>query len=152
MLAMNEGLAYVNQEKPLKYKVALLINNSSFGGYFLALALASYGADVALVIEAENIEEAKETKKSIQAMGRRCLILIREEFSKVTFSQEVVHRTIAELGSLDIFIDHSFLSTQNLFPNNQGDTRQMVNKKAHLSATIDTIAAVLDHMVNNENE
>ena len=152
MLAMNEDedMVYVNEEGPLKHKVALLINNHLFGGYFLALALASYGADIAFVVEAENIEKAKETKDYIEAMGRRCLITYREEFSEATFSQEVIQRTIAEFGRLDIFIDHSFLSTQKPFQENQGNPEQLADKKAHLSATLDTLAAVLNHIVQND--
>jgi hypothetical protein len=147
---MNEDMAYVNKGEPLNHKVALLINNHHFGGYFLALSLASYGADVALVVKAENMEEAKETKKYIEAMGRRCLIIRREELSEATFSKEVVNRTIAEFGRLDIFIDHSVLSSQKSFQGNQGDPMQLANKKAHFSATLDTLATVLNHIVNNK--
>ena len=91
---------------PLENKVALLLNATGAGGSSLAVSLAKNGADIAVVCRQSEGSRAEETKKLIEAEGQSCLI-IPAETNDISFSKEVVRRTIDELGRPDIFIDYS---------------------------------------------
>jgi enoyl-[acyl-carrier-protein] reductase (NADH) len=92
--------------KPMKGKVALLIQDTRSSGWSLAVSLARLGADVALVCQDANAEQARDTEKRIEAEGQQCLIVPVHALNRVS-SQEVVRQTIAMFGGLDLFIDYS---------------------------------------------
>lgn len=152
LLVMDENTSSEYMAEILENKVALLINIDGNSGLSLATALASRGADVALVIYSENIEQTTKVKKQIEMMGRRCLIIRQEENGNASFSREVVRRTLEEYGRFDIFIDHSYLPERKLPRENQTGAAQQTDAsyRTQFSATIDTMAIVLNHMVPNE--
>jgi NAD(P)-dependent dehydrogenase (short-subunit alcohol dehydrogenase family) len=86
----------------LRDKVALIIDGTN--GRSLALSLARYGADIAIVFRRAHARQVQMTKKLIETEGRRCLIIPAQSFD-AAFSKEVVKRTVDALGRLDIFID-----------------------------------------------
>ena len=92
-------------EATLEDKVAMLYDGSNEDGRFLALSLASRGADIALVCRKGTIEHARETKRLVEAEGRRCLIVPLQE-GKI-LSRDLIRKTTSALGRLDIFIDNS---------------------------------------------
>jgi hypothetical protein len=92
-------------ETTLENKVAMLYDGSNEDGRFLAISLASRGADIAIVCRKDTIDHARETKRLVEAEGRRCLIVPLEE-DKV-LSKELIRKTTSTLGRLDIFIDSS---------------------------------------------
>ncbi len=149
---MSENTPSISMAQTLEDKVALLINIGDKGGLSLALSLAGYGADIALVVHSKNAEQTQETKKQIERMGRRCLIIYQEGNSNATFSQEVVRRTLDNYGRLDIFIDQSHLPEQKLPRKNQTGSAQLTGTdyRDRFSAKIDTMAAILNHMVPEE--
>jgi hypothetical protein len=149
---MSENTPSLSMAQTLEDKVALLINVGDKSGLSLALSLAGYGADIALVIHSDNAEQTQEAKKQIEMMGRRCLIICREGNSDATFSREVVRRTLDNYGRLDIFIDHSYLSDQKPPPKNQTGSAQLTGTdyRDRFSAKIDTMAPILNHMVPDE--
>jgi NAD(P)-dependent dehydrogenase (short-subunit alcohol dehydrogenase family) len=89
----------------LENKVAMLYDGSNEDGRFLAVSLASRGADIALVYRKGHLEHARETKRLVEAEGRRCLIVPLHE-GKV-LSRDLIQQTTSTLGRLDIFIDSS---------------------------------------------
>jgi NAD(P)-dependent dehydrogenase (short-subunit alcohol dehydrogenase family) len=96
--------SYQGSEK-LKGKIALITGGDSGIGRAVAVHFAREGADVAIVYLNED-QDAKDTKKMIEAEGRRCLLLpgdLREE----QFCKDIVQRTVGELGGLNILVNNA---------------------------------------------
>ena len=90
----------------LEGKRALITGGDSGIGRAVALAYAREGADVAIVYLPEEESDAQETKRVVEASGKRCLTLpgdLREE----SFCAEVVQRTVSELGGLDVLVSNA---------------------------------------------
>jgi 2-deoxy-D-gluconate 3-dehydrogenase len=71
-------------------------------GQGIAIGLAEAGADVALV----DIIDMTETKQAIEALGRSC-IAITADLSNKDCVEEIISRTSAELGSVDILFNNA---------------------------------------------
>ncbi|HYE28424.1 MAG TPA: 2-dehydro-3-deoxy-D-gluconate 5-dehydrogenase KduD [Allosphingosinicella sp.] len=83
-------------------RVAVVTGANSGIGQGIAVALAEAGADVALV----GRSSADETAERVRAAGRRAA-LIGADLSTIAPVQEVVDRTLAELGGLDILVNNA---------------------------------------------
>ena len=86
----------------LSGRVAIVTGANTGIGRALAAALAQAGADVALV----GRTPAQETAEDVRAAGRRAAI-IGADLSTIEPVQEVVDRTVAELGGLDILVNNA---------------------------------------------
>jgi 2-deoxy-D-gluconate 3-dehydrogenase len=86
----------------LSGRVAVVTGANTGIGQGLAIALAEAGADVALV----GRSPADETAERVRAAGRRAAI-IGADLSTIAPVQEVVDRTIGELGGLDILVNNA---------------------------------------------
>lgn len=86
----------------LSGKTAIVTGANTGIGQGIALALAQAGADVALV----GRSSADETAEKIRALGRKAA-LIRADLSTIEPVQEVVDRTLSELGGLDILVNNA---------------------------------------------
>ncbi|MFZ1024978.1 MAG: SDR family oxidoreductase [Limnoraphis robusta] len=89
----------------LQDKVALITGGDSGIGRSVAVYYAKEGADVAIVYLNET-DDAKETKKAVEAQGRRCL-LIEGDIRNESFCQEAVKKTVDEFGKLDILVNNA---------------------------------------------
>ncbi|MBE9179666.1 SDR family oxidoreductase [Oculatella sp. LEGE 06141] len=89
----------------LQGKVALITGGDSGIGRSVAVLYAKEGADVAIVYLNEH-EDAKETKRLVEAEGRRCLA-IAGDIKGEKFCQDAVQQTVKELGKLDILINNA---------------------------------------------
>ena len=90
----------------LEGRRALITGGDSGIGRAVALAFAREGADVAIVYLPDEEEDAQETVRLAEDAGRRALTLpgdIRDE----AFCSEVVERTVAELGGLDVLVNNA---------------------------------------------
>lgn len=96
--------SYKGSEK-LKGKVALITGGDSGIGRAVSVLYAKEGADVAISYLDEH-EDAKKTKAEVESHGRKC-ILIPGDISNETFCQEVVQKTVDELGKLDILVSNA---------------------------------------------
>jgi NAD(P)-dependent dehydrogenase (short-subunit alcohol dehydrogenase family) len=85
--------------------VALITGGDSGIGRAVAVLYAREGADVAIVYLSED-EDAEETRRAIEAEGRRAL-LIPGDVTDPDFCREAVEVTIAELGKLDILVNNA---------------------------------------------
>jgi 2-deoxy-D-gluconate 3-dehydrogenase len=83
-------------------RVAVVTGANTGIGQGLAVALAQAGADVALV----GRTPADETAVSVRALGRRAAI-VGADLSTIAPVQDVVERTVGELGSLDILVNNA---------------------------------------------
>jgi len=89
----------------LEGKVALITGGDSGIGRAVAICYAKEGADVAIVYLNEQ-EDAQETKRLVEAEGRRCLT-IAGDIGDESFCQQVVQQTVKELGHLDILVNNA---------------------------------------------
>jgi 2-dehydro-3-deoxy-D-gluconate 5-dehydrogenase len=83
-------------------RVAVVTGGNTGIGQGLAIALAEAGADVALV----GRTPAEETAERVRAVGTRAE-LIQADLSTIAPVNEVVARTVAELGTLDILVNNA---------------------------------------------
>jgi 2-deoxy-D-gluconate 3-dehydrogenase len=83
-------------------RVAIVTGANTGIGQGLAIALAEAGADVALV----GRTPAQETAQKVRSAGRRAAI-VGADLSTIAPLQEVVDRTVQELGGLDILVNNA---------------------------------------------
>jgi NAD(P)-dependent dehydrogenase (short-subunit alcohol dehydrogenase family) len=89
----------------LEGKAALITGGDSGIGRAVALAFASEGCDVAIVYLNEH-GDAEETKRGVEAWGRRCIALAGDVGTE-HFCVEAVERAARELGRLDILVNNA---------------------------------------------
>jgi NAD(P)-dependent dehydrogenase (short-subunit alcohol dehydrogenase family) len=70
-----------------------------------ALALASAGADIALIARSNKLTE--DLGREIRSLGRRALVL-QGSITETDFCNEVATRTRAEFGGVDILVNNAF--------------------------------------------
>jgi NAD(P)-dependent dehydrogenase (short-subunit alcohol dehydrogenase family) len=90
----------------LKDKRALITGGDSGIGRAVAVLFAREGADVAInYLEAEQ-SDAEETKRAVEAEGRRC-VLLPGDLADETFCRELVARARKQLGGIDILVSNA---------------------------------------------
>jgi len=67
---------------------------------------AREGADVAIVYLKEEQEDAEETRRAVEAEGRRCLLLAGDVTS-AAFCTRAVERTVKAFGRLDVLVNNA---------------------------------------------
>ncbi|WP_375457056.1 SDR family oxidoreductase [uncultured Methylobacterium sp.] len=93
-------------------RVALITGGDSGIGRAVAIAYAREGADVAIAYLPVEQPDAEETARWIEAAGRRALLLpgdLRDE----AYCRDLVARTVAELGGLDVLVNNAAAQTVN---------------------------------------
>ncbi|AIZ64917.1 short-chain dehydrogenase [Hymenobacter sp. DG25B] len=89
----------------LRDKVALVTGADSGIGRAVAVAFAMEGAHVAVLYN-ENIQDAEETKRLIEAQDRQCLLL-QLDVRDPEQCRQAVRRTRKELGGLNILVNNA---------------------------------------------
>jgi NAD(P)-dependent dehydrogenase (short-subunit alcohol dehydrogenase family) len=89
----------------LQGKVALITGGDSGIGKAVAIFYAKEGADVAIMYKSEQ-KDAEETKRLVEAEGRRCLT-IAGDIGDEQFDQQAVQQVVKELGHLDILVNNA---------------------------------------------
>jgi NAD(P)-dependent dehydrogenase (short-subunit alcohol dehydrogenase family) len=89
----------------LEGRVALISGGDSGIGRAVAIFFAREGADVAVVYLDEH-EDAAETRRLVEAEGRRCLTMAGDVGDE-SFCREAVARTVGELGRLDVLVNNA---------------------------------------------
>ncbi len=95
----------ISQDGKLKGKTAVVTGGDSGIGKATALLFAKEGADVVIPYLSET-SDAKDTKKEIEALGRRC-VLIKGDLGKENHCKKVIAKTISEFGKLDILVNNA---------------------------------------------
>lgn len=86
-------------------KKAIITGGDSGIGKAVALLFAKEGADVAIVYLDEH-KDADETKRLIEAKGRKCL-LYAGDIGNEDFCSDVVQKIQSEFGTLDILVNNA---------------------------------------------
>jgi NAD(P)-dependent dehydrogenase (short-subunit alcohol dehydrogenase family) len=89
----------------LEGQVAIVTGADSGIGRAVAVLFAREGADVAVMYLNEH-EDAAETKRCIEAEGRRC-VTIPGDVKDAAFCKEAVDKVVAEFGRLDVLVNNA---------------------------------------------
>jgi NAD(P)-dependent dehydrogenase (short-subunit alcohol dehydrogenase family) len=89
----------------LEGKVAIVTGGDSGIGRAVAVLFAREGADVAIIYLNEH-EDAEETKRHIEAEGRRC-ITIAGDVKSFEFCQQSVDSVVQQFGKLDVLVNNA---------------------------------------------
>ncbi len=109
----------------LEGKVAIVTGASRGLGKALALALAGAGANVA--VAARTREAIEEVASTVQALGRRS-VAIPTDVSDYGAVEEMVSRTIAELGRIDILVNNSgIIKVEPILETSEEDWRRVLD-------------------------
>lgn len=86
-------------------KVALITGGDSGIGRAVAIGFAKEGADVAFAYLDEH-DDAKETRRLIEAEGRRALA-IPGDIGKSDFARELVRQVVGAFGRIDVLVNNA---------------------------------------------
>jgi len=89
----------------LEGRKAIVTGGDSGIGRAVAIGFAKEGADIAIVYLEES-DDAQETKRLVEAEGRRCLTF-KGDVGKEAFCREVVARAVESLGGLDVLVNNA---------------------------------------------
>jgi NAD(P)-dependent dehydrogenase (short-subunit alcohol dehydrogenase family) len=102
---------YVGTGK-LKGKVALITGGDSGIGRAVAVHYAREGADVAIAYTPQEEDDARETKRLIEAEGRACLLLAGD-LRNPAFCDQIVEDTVRRFGKLNILVNNAAQQLQH---------------------------------------
>jgi NAD(P)-dependent dehydrogenase (short-subunit alcohol dehydrogenase family) len=89
----------------LEGMTAIVTGADSGIGRAVAVLFAREGADVAVMYLNEH-EDAEETRRCIEAEGRRC-VTIAGDVKDAAFCQDAVEKVVAEFGRLDVLVNNA---------------------------------------------
>ncbi|WP_280437028.1 SDR family oxidoreductase [Nocardia carnea] len=90
----------------LRDKIALITGGDSGIGRAVAVLYAREGADIAIGYLPEEQSDAEQTRRAVEAEGRRCLLL-PGDLAEASFCYDIVERTVRELGGLNILVNNA---------------------------------------------
>ncbi len=90
----------------LEGKVALITGGDSGIGRAVAFLYAREGADVAINYLPEEEPDATEVKRSIEALGRKCLLL-PGDLTRSNVCAQMVEKTVREFERLDVLVSNA---------------------------------------------
>ena len=90
----------------LQGKAALITGGDSGIGRAVAVMFAREGADVAITALPAEKRDSDETRKAVESLQRRCLV-IEGDVTDPNFCRDAVERAVYELGRLDILVSNA---------------------------------------------
>lgn len=128
----------------LRGKVALVTGGDSGIGRAVCAAFAKEGADVALAYLSED-DDAEHTAGVVREQGRRAVTL-RGDLGEATHCVEVVERTVAELGRLDIVVNNIATQEPVDAPEEIDDERWLRTFEVNIHSFFRVTRAALAHL------
>src|SRR5512145_680461 len=102
------------QYKPagkLEGKVALITGGDSGIGRAVAFLYAREGADIAINYLPAEESDAADVRRSVEALGRRCLTL-PADLTRPSTCGQIVEKTVKEFGRVDILVSNAAYQTR----------------------------------------
>jgi len=129
----------------LAQKVALITGGDSGIGRAVAVMYAREGADVVIAYLPEEQSDAEETKRHVEAAGRRCE-LMPGDLTDAAYCDALVERTVKNFGKLDILVSNA--AHQNRKPSLEDVTDEEFDRtfKTNIYAYFRLARAALRHM------
>ncbi|NLD54106.1 MAG: SDR family oxidoreductase [Burkholderiaceae bacterium] len=90
----------------LEGKAALVTGGDSGIGRAVAVMYAREGADVAIAYLPEEQSDAEETRRHVEAAGRRCELL-PGDLTDAAYCDALVERTVAAFGRIDVLVSNA---------------------------------------------
>src|SRR5438445_20117 len=129
----------------LEGKAALITGGDSGIGRAVAVLYAREGADVAISSLPAERRDAAETRQTIEREGRKCLV-IEGDLTDAEFCVDVVERTVAELGQLDILVSNAAHQNRKESPEDVTDEEFDRTFKTNVYAYFRLVKAALPHL------
>jgi NAD(P)-dependent dehydrogenase (short-subunit alcohol dehydrogenase family) len=126
-------------------KVALITGGDSGIGRAVAFLYAREGADVAINFLPEEESDAAEVKRSVEALGRRCLTL-PGDLTRPNLCSQIVERTVKEFGRLDILVSNAAYQTRKESVADVADEEMDRTFKTNVYAYVRLVKAALPHL------
>ncbi|MDB6126705.1 MAG: short-chain dehydrogenase [Verrucomicrobia bacterium] len=129
----------------LEGKVALITGGDSGIGRAVACLYAREGADIAIVYLPREQRDADATRRTIEALGRRCLLL-PSDITELSACQEAVTRTVKELGQLDILVSNAAHQVRSEKLEDVSEAQFDLTYKTNIYAYYRLVKAALPHL------
>jgi NAD(P)-dependent dehydrogenase (short-subunit alcohol dehydrogenase family) len=129
----------------LEGKAALITGGDSGIGRAVAVLFAREGADVAINYLPQEQSDAEETRAAVEKEGRRC-VLLPGDLTDAQFCQELVDKTVAMLGKLDILVSNAAHQTRKETLADLTDEELAATFETNVYACIRLARAALEHM------
>ncbi|WEF35046.1 SDR family oxidoreductase [Pseudoduganella chitinolytica] len=124
---------------------AIVTGGDSGIGRAVAVLYAREGADVALVYLADEQEDAVETKRCIEAEGRRC-ILLPGDVRDAQFCKRAVEETLQAFGKVDILVNNAAFQEHADSLEDLTEERFDLTMKTNIYGYFHMAKAVLPHL------
>ncbi|QHS56886.1 SDR family oxidoreductase [Mucilaginibacter sp. 14171R-50] len=125
-------------------KVALITGGDSGIGRAVSVHFAKEGADVAIVYLDEDID-AEETKKLVEAAGRKCL-LIKGDVKDDGFCKKAVKETVKKLGKLNVLVNNAGMQFPQKDAQNISKEQLEITFRTNIFAYFYFAEAALDYL------
>ena len=129
----------------LEGKCALITGGDSGIGRAVAVIYAREGADVAISYLPEEQSDAEETKRAVEAEGRRCALL-PGDLKKAKFADQLIEKTVKALGKLDILVSNAAHQNRKKTLDELDDEELETTFQVNVLAYIRLCRAALRHM------
>ncbi|WP_152188637.1 SDR family oxidoreductase [Georgenia satyanarayanai] len=124
---------------------ALITGGDSGIGAAVAVAFAREGADVAINYLPAEEEDAQHVARIVTGAGRKA-VLIPGDLTEATVCSDIVERTVAELGGLDILVNNAAKQIANESLEDTPDEQIVETFEANILAMFRVTKAALRHL------
>ena len=124
--------------------VALITGADSGIGRAVSVLFAREGADVAVAYHSST-EDAEETRRCVEAEGRRCLLL-QGDVKDGAWCEQAVRRTVTEFGRLDVLVNNAAFQEHADSIEDIDDRRLQETLDTNIGGYVRMARAALPHM------
>ncbi len=125
-------------------KAAIITGGDSGIGRAVAVAFAREGADL-LISYLDEEEDAAETKRLVEAAGRK-IILLAGDIQDAGHCREIVDKAVAELGGVDILVNNAAHQSSFKDIGEISDQEWELTFKVNIHAMFYLVKAAVPHM------
>ncbi len=124
---------------------ALITGGDSGIGRAVAYLYAREGADVAITYLPEEKSDAEETRRAVEAEGRRCA-MIEGDLTSSEFCTQAVKRTCDELGGIDLLVSNAARQNRKESVTEVSDEELDRTMKTNVYAYLRLVREAVPHM------